>query len=681
MPRYATEIDGREVIVEAANPDEAGKLIAQKMPQAQTTREKARAEGEKGSARHAAAVGLQAGTLRNYQDELAGVVEASGLPVGTPAFVAAPVGIGKLAYGAITGDETASKRYSERLEQARGYYEGLQKAHPWAATGGEMVGGFAGPKGSNVYTGAALNAADAAAAGAGAGEDVESRGTGAAIGGGVGGVLGLAVPAVTDLARSTYRGVRGLIGNAAEYVNREAVNTVANAMRRDLQRMDPAERQQYLQRHIMAGQTGQGMEMVIADFGDQETRNLFRSATNISSDAHGQGERVVGDRYRGQQERFFNWWDQRTGRPNAYARNEALQDAARRANEPAYRAAYNSPSAQSVWSDDLQTLTTSDAVRKAIRDTTRTSSDYAALAGQRQAPRNPFVEAADGTLVLPPGETPSLQFWDHVQRNLRAAEEAAPRGGEEARRIQALRRQLNEQLDAHVPEFGQARAGAAAQFGAQDALEAGQNFLKNPTRSSAETRAALARFNPHERELFENGLIDSVRQQVAGISDQRDITKLFRSPELQERLTIGLGPGRAAELQGFMEVERGMDRLRGALGNSSTARQLIQSGAMGAAAGAGSTGLTDQDLSSSTGIGALIAMGLSSGRGKMNTAVMTRVGQLLMSQDPADVQAVQTAIARNPTLRSAFNGMIQRVEAVIGQQSGEAGAEAQTGVP
>jgi hypothetical protein len=644
------------------------------------TPEKARIEGEVAGRRAGPGVttglALKQGTMRNFMDEVGGASAASGLPELFPVGWSAPIGAARIAFG----DKGAYETYQRERERLRGFYEGASQQNPLSSIGGEVAGGFAGVNPAGRVANVAVNAADAALSGSGAGEDAASRGTGAAVGAGVGGTISAAIPAITNRLAHLYRGVRGLMGGeAAERIaEREAGERTANAFRRDLPNVTPEQQAA----NQFADQTGQSGEKVLADYGGETVRALTRRSTNESADAQRMVKDVVDPRYQSQAQRVGDWWDNLTGQPNAHVRRQNLEARASRENRPRYDAAYNSPAAQAVWSPELETLTTSDAVRTAIRDTNRTSSDYAALAGQRQAPRNPFVDDPQtGTLTLPPGQAPTLPFWDHVQRNLRSQADRARRAGDDeaASRTDQLRRQLNEQLDTTVPEFRAARAGAAAEFGAQDALEAGTLFLKGRGNAN-EAKGILARMSPAERDQFREGLTDEVRAQVRGLTDGRDVAKMFQSPELRERLILGLGPSRAAELQGALRVERGMNDLKGALSNSTTAQQLIQAGVLGAGVGAGANYLSDGDLLSGSGVstsaltGAL-AVGLKSGNNRLNEAVSQRVARLLMSQDPADAQRVMRMVHGNSAIRGAVSEFFDRVAAVTGQQAGTEAAE------
>lgn len=169
-------------------------------------REQGRQAGAKAGAANAFGVGLQAGAAANFNDELAGVSRASGLPDWTPPIVAAPVGAARMGLDAlgITSGQ-ATQDYADQRDYARGYQEAVREAHPVANIGGEVVGGFALPvsrlkQGATIAEaakhGAAAGAGYGALAGAGAGEGAADRLGHAAVGGGIGGTLGGGLGAV-----------------------------------------------------------------------------------------------------------------------------------------------------------------------------------------------------------------------------------------------------------------------------------------------------------------------------------------------------------------------------------------------------------------------------------------------------------------------------------------------------
>ena len=184
---------------------------------ARAARATARAQGSQAGPAATAGLGLQAGTLRNFQDELAGLSEASGLPVGTPPIISGPVGAARMGFEKLGLDQGRGQAYDVGRERMRGFYEGAQEANPGTALASEIVGGMAGPvpgagPGLSVAQragqGALYAGAEGALAGFGAGEgDVGNRATGAAIGGGVGVGLGGGIPIVSNVAGKLYRTV------------------------------------------------------------------------------------------------------------------------------------------------------------------------------------------------------------------------------------------------------------------------------------------------------------------------------------------------------------------------------------------------------------------------------------------------------------------------------------------
>jgi hypothetical protein len=694
MPTYQTEIDGKTYKFEAADPVTAATAIDEAKTQkaiapiakytgevfsgdpARANRAISREEGRQAGPGVTAGLGLQAGTLRNFNDELAGLSEASGLPVGTPPIVSGPVGAARIGLEKLgVGNKGAGERYDVGLNRLRGFYEGAQEANPKTALGSEIVGGMAGPNPAaaglsvpqRMAQGALVAGTEGLVAGAGAGEGEANRATGAGVGAGVGATLGATLPFVGNVAGKLYRAV---VPHSEEQIAERAARQTAETMRRDLARMTPEQRAA-----LQAGEQA-GQPLVLGDLGGEGTRTLARTSANQSDEARAALKEVTGGRFADQGQRSSTWWDQITDAPRALQAREQLQDAATMANRPAYQRAY-AKGEGGVWDDVLQGLTTSPAVRKAIKDAEATGADRAAVQGFK-APRNPFQTAEDGTLALSEGATPTLQFWDHVQRNLRSVADTAKRAGdnETADRVGQLRRALNNHLDAAVPEFGQARKGAAAWFGADDALEAGQTFLGQKLNGGhGEAAQAFKQMNPHEQQLFRQGVIEDVRNRMHALSDNQDISQLFKSPEMRDRLRLALGPELMTRLQGHLDVEQTMTKLKRAVsGQSTTAQQQLAAGAVGAAGGQwfGDDPLTKTGNAT---VGAVAGAMLARGNAKLSQRVATHIGNLLASDDPADWQRVAVMAQRNPAINRAWNELKNYSQRAAAQQAGTYGAE------
>lgn len=190
-------------------------------------REQGRQAGAQAGALTAAAVGLRQGASANFDDEVAGLSRASGLPDWTPPIIAAPVGaarVGLDTLGVTSGQ--ASQDYADQRDYARGFQEAARDAHPVANIGGEVVGGFALPvsrlkQGASIAESAkhaaAFGAGYGALAGAGAGEGGTDRLAHAAVGAGIGGTLGAGLGAVAGrFAPATGEAPAAPIAEAAD---------------------------------------------------------------------------------------------------------------------------------------------------------------------------------------------------------------------------------------------------------------------------------------------------------------------------------------------------------------------------------------------------------------------------------------------------------------------------------
>jgi hypothetical protein len=239
----------------------------------------------------------------------------------------------------------------------------------------------------------------------------------------------------------------------------------------------------------------------------------------------------------------------------------------------------------------------------------------------------------DGSRALP-----SLQFWDIVQRNLRNSADIAERGGDRllASQIREMRSQLVNTLDTAVPQFQAARQGAAAFFAADDALEAGKKFAMQPGQIP-EATAAFGKFTASEKDAFATGYASELIDRITKAGDRRNvIQQMFGSPAARQMNELVFGAGKARQLEAFVRVEALADQLRGAMGNSTTARQLMELGI----GGAGGFALTGDWQGALT--GAALAKGARYMGQKVDAKVMEEVARLLTSDSP---QALQRAVA------------------------------------
>lgn len=602
-----------------------------------------------------ALLGAWQGATMNFGDEI-----ASGINAGVDYITGqAPDGIGAA--------------YDSRLASSRQQIADAEKANPGTFLASQVGGGIATipftPARAGIAGGLATGAGYGALSGFGAGEGVGNRLVGAGVGAGVGGAVGAAVPAAIGGAQALYGKARDAIGAATGTV-RGAINADAEAARRVQAALtrDAAVGGGQLDKAGLAAAQAAGQPVRVADMGGETTRALARSAANTSPEGRQALQGATSGRFETQGPRAVEFVQRLTGsKGDAGATLESLKAAARTANRGAYGRAY-AQGAANVWDDTLATIAQAPAVQAEIRDATRRSANKAAAQGFRPV-QNPFVVAADGSLEMKPGVSPSLQFWDVVKQGLDDQVDRLKRagGGGEIGDVTELRNALRNHLDKLVPSYSVARRGAAAAFDAEDALEAGQKFVTS-NMANNDARRAFAKMSGPERKMFAEGFASSLIEQINRTGDRRNvINQIWGTARARERIEIALGRDKARELEAFVNVESVMDTLRAAVsGNSTTARQLAEIGL----AGGGATYSLGSGDPNAMAYGLLLA-GLSRGQRAIDARVAKRVAEMLISEDPAMIQKASRIVASNKTLLESVKSANDYVVKAIGPAANE----------
>lgn len=623
--------------------------------------------------------GVAQGLTANFSDEIRGLVEAGGANPDDPASVY------KLVHGALKywgGDAEAKTKYEETVARERALNKTAGEQHPVANTLGEIGGAIALPVGAaagaatlpgRMAASAGVGAAYGGLSGAGAGEGAADSVSRATMGAGLGAVAGGVAPPVIEGAIQGVKAASGPIVNAirgAVNPDSEASRRVATAITRDAA-VDPA-----ASARLSPGEFGANVQAggpaTIMDMGGNLTRRLADSAAITSPEAGTALNTAINNRFEGQASRVTNWLNDTFHYPNAHAQQQAIDDTARTVNRANYANAYRN-GAKPLWDDTLQGLTVSPHLQSAIRDATKTGATDAAINGFRP-PQNPFVFGADGAMTMRPGVHPTLQFWDQVKRNLDSQIGVAKRSGDDplVSQLTQLKNQFVSHLDNLVPSYGQARAGAAHFFGAENALEAGQNFVGSKL-GNDEARTTLAKMTPTERNLFRDGFVDRYIQTINEVGDRRSVlNKIAETPAARERLEMVLGPHRAAELEGLLRVEGIMDLARNAVqGNSWTARRLYD---MGLAGGAGLGAMGGYNMDPKEMAAGAVMSALASGGKKIDSRVAQRVGEMLVSQDPQMMLRGIRLLSRNNGMMDSLRAVDRRIAAAGSEQVPTGGA-------
>ncbi|PBB75211.1 hypothetical protein CK227_10490 [Mesorhizobium sp. WSM4308] len=592
----------------------------------------------------------------------------SGIPIVGPAIKKGSDYLGTEVIGLATGQDPAQMRADIEARRAQ-----RDEQYPASAISGKLGGAIAstgalgataggaealGVTGNSLLgrilasgaSNAAISGADTVARG-GDGKDVLNS---MAIGAGTGAAIPAAGAAVQAGLSAVGNRIAPLVNGIISPVG-EAERRVGMAMARD-QAANPGNLVSAADEAV-AQQAG--VPLLNADRGGETTRALARSVANQSPEARATIDKAANDRFAGQGQRAADFIRQVTGGAvDDLGYQQAIRDTARLVNKPAYNKAFASPAAQQMFSPDLQELMQSPAVQRAARMAVGRSANRGAVDGFK-AVENPFHQAPDGTFKLKQTAdgklvAPTLQFWDQVKRNLDSEIGKASRAGDNTLTadLTALKGKLVSSLDAAVPAYKAARQGAASYFGAEDALDAGRKFVNTP-RSIPEAKAAFDKFAPAEKAAFGTGFASELIDKIGAIDDRSNvISQVFKSPAARAQIDLALGPQRARQIEAYVRVEDLADRLRGALGNSTTARQLAE---MGIGAGAGYA-FGGQDWKSAT-AGAALAAGARYGSKQIDQRVMQQVAKMLASDDPKILQSAIKQAAASPTYMKALEDL------------------------
>lgn len=622
------------------------------------------------------------GATANFYDELKGLTAAGG---GGDA-AGGREGIDHIIMGLARywfGDKDAQQKYNDVVAKERQDTKDAEIQHPVASTIGNIAGAMALPVGAGsaaatlparMLAGAGTGAGLGALTGAGEGDGAVDRISRGAVGAGVGGVLGGAAPAAIEGVIQGGRAIAAPVVNAFRGLRDpegEAGRRVAVALQRDLQ-SDPAAAARLTPQEVAASAQNGGPASLM-DLGGETTRALARSSANTSPEGRAQLNRTINDRFEGQTGRVTDWLRNTFNFPDVASQSEALTNTARNVNRANYGRAMREGD-RPIISPELERLIGSPTVVDAMRRASTSGKDRAITQGFGAF--NPGVTVENGVVTFRRGQNgvptyPNLAFWDATKRELDDAANAAARAGRngEAGTFRDLARSLRDELDAHVPSYQQARAGAAHFFGADNALEAGQNFVGN-NMTSHEARRALIQMSPTERQLFQDGFVSRLVDTLNQTGDRRSIlNRIAASPAAREKLEIALGRQRAQELEAGLRVEGIMDLARNAVqGNATTARQLAELGIAGGV-GFGANGFDTGSIRPSALMSAALVYGAARGHGHINENVSRQVAELLTSNNPQNLIRGIQMIARNSTLFSSLRAADRGLARVGGGQS------------
>lgn len=561
--------------------------------------------------------------------------------------------------------------YSDELAKVRKRMGQNQEAAPGVSTAAGLAGGVATGAGlmksgvsliprfanaglkARIGAGAVEGGLYGAGYGAGAAEGgAADRALGAAQGTAIGSVIGGSIPVagvgLRAIGRTAYESIAPRAGAIFTPV-KEASRRVGDAFRRDA-----LMRQPMLSSADEAAGFVPGQDIRNFDRGGETVRALTRSVANQSPESRGAIARAVDDRFIGQTQRLRYSIERAVGgRTDDLAFQDALLSKASQQNRSAYDAAFarNFGGAPPMVFDELVNRVPASAMANAMRVAKAEGRPF----GQHLIAS--IDEAADTVTFK---RMPSLREWHYIQRGLRSSADSAYRSGagEVGTAYKQLHREILDAMDSANPAYQEARRGAAAFFGAEDALDAGRKFVFL-NRNIRQASRAFGKMKPAEKEAFKVGFAGELLEKIGQTSDRRNvINQIFTVPNARQKIEMVMGPKAARELEAFARVENAADLMRGALGNSTTARQLVEMG-LGAGAGVSAGATTVGALTTATLSAALRVFGVEA-----EEEVLRRVSKILLSQNRGELAEAAKYIVKSQKTRATLERAMDAIETI-----------------
>lgn len=498
---------------------------------------------------------------------------------------------------------------------------------------------------------AGLVAADQGARGKEAGEETA-----------IAGALGAGAPIIGQVAKGGYALTKSMLGSALSHINpgKAADRAIAESIGQDVAAGGVMSPDDYLRMR------SEGQPLTNADMFGASTRQLADQATAGSGKIKEAAQTLYGGRHKGQFERVRNALSTLVGgNVNRAATREAIDTAERKANAPAYRRAEMAPSAQSMWTPELQRLTAHPDVQRAIAEADEMAKKVAVEEGV-DVVANPFVRGANGEMVLrDPNVTPNLRFWDIVKRGLDRIESGYIGSNKtDARAAGNVRRMLTKELDNVVPEYKQARGTAAEFFKVETALEAGEE-LATGSHSLDELERAAMKFAPHERASMKVGFVGKLLERFGDRADSGELLNFMETPNFRRKIAA-VFPDDAGEIEQMVKTEDLFSKAKriGSGTNSLFRNPYVQTfGATSAMGGGYAVGTGDWQKGLAF---ALSGLAIGSARRAAMEKLMTEIGERLVSGDPEKIKRAMELAAKSKGGYKVASKFLQGIERAIG---------------
>jgi hypothetical protein len=452
----------------------------------------------------------------------------------------------------LAGLRQAKQRFGEQYPIGSTLAE-IGGALPTMALGGAGFAGLAArapgivsrisPLATGLTGAAATGGLTGAITGAGEAEPGQ-RMMGAATGGATGAALGpvgqVATRMVSGAVRKGLEVGRSAIGaDTASQFRRRADVKLLQALRRDgLSPQDAANRLQAIQASGYKPET-------IVEAGGRNTRALADVVSKYPG-ASQVAEELAEQRMAGQAGRVISDFERVFGRRESAL--DVAEDLINRRNQssgPLYRQAYREGGViQDPRIDKLMELS-------AFKDAYKTARELAELDGLNLPANVEDLKRLGGY---------DLQTLDYIKRGLDDVlyVRATPTSGTGKTlfgKLKEKRREFVDIIDEVGPDsYRAARQAFAGPTEVRDAIEAGQKFTRL---SPGQLERDFARLSPAEKEGFQLGVLESIRQNVEKGADGSDVLRrVWASPEKRRQLQVILGNDQFRDLTNSLARER-----------------------------------------------------------------------------------------------------------------------------
>src|SRR5215470_5965761 len=180
----------------------------------------------------------------------------------------------------------------------------------------------------------------------------------------------------------------------------------------------------------------------------------------------------------------------------------------------------------------------------------------------------------------------------------------------------------------------------------------------------------------NEQSLFREGYASALAQKMENLSDRTNVTnQIFQSPQARKMIDAVFGPRGSDQIEAFIRRENIMDASRKALGNSTTARQLITAGLAGGTLGASQgDDLWSVLKGAAEGVASGAAARIYGGKlvGMIDQRTARRVGEMLASDDLDVLSRGLKVVANNRLHMNALRNLDTRLAALLAARGGAA---------